>query len=142
MPLFILPLGEHFTFTHNMWYCLFLYTFYIGVIHQSYLYEISHSTFSELVLEHYKLKPQCILLNYFSLATSKCWFFPCLLYVERIVHTLFFPLHLFSLCSLSCCLHSFGCVEFSLGTVLLILTTTMKGSRWCLTSSVLRASFV
>ena len=28
-----------------------------------------------------------------------------------------FPLQLFSLFSLSCCLNSFGCVEFSLGTV-------------------------
>ena len=44
-----------------------------------------------------------------------------------------FSLQLFSLSSLSCCLNSFGWVEFSLGTLLLILTTTMKGLMWCLT---------
>ena len=61
--------------------CFLLYTLYTGVIHQSYLYEISHDLFSELVLEHYKLKPQCLLLNYFSLATSMCCSCPCLLFV-------------------------------------------------------------
>ena len=58
-----------------------LYTFYIEVIHQSYLYETSHSSFSELVIEHYRLKLQCIILNNFSLATFVCWSCPYPLFI-------------------------------------------------------------
>ena len=53
----------------------------------------------------------------------------CLMYCPFIT----FPLQLFSLSSLFCCLNSFGCVEFSLGTVLLILIALIKGSMWCFT---------
>ena len=52
----------------------------------------------------------------------------CLTYCPYIA----FPVHLFSLSSFSRRLNSFGWVEFSLGTVLLILTAAIKGSMWCL----------
>ena len=42
-----------------------LYTFCIGVTQKSYLYQTSHSSLSKLSLEHYKLKPQWILLTKF-----------------------------------------------------------------------------
>ena len=80
---FYIPFGTT-SYIHSQYEILarfLLYTFYIGVIYQSYLCQISFSSFPELVLEHYKLKPQCILLNYFSLATSVCCSCPCLLFV-------------------------------------------------------------
>ena len=80
-----------------------------------------------------KLKPWCIFLNHFCLATSMCWSCPCLLFVSRIAHTLLFlSIYLVSLHFLVASFGSFGWVEFSLGTVLLILTATIKGSMWCL----------
>ena len=71
---FYIPFGPT-SYIHSQYVvlsCFLLYAFYIRMIHHSYLYEISYSSFLELVLKRYKLKPQCILLNYFSLVTSMC----------------------------------------------------------------------
>ena len=45
-----------------------------------------------------------------------------------------FPLHLSSFFSFSCFFNFFGCVEFPLRTVLLILTVTIKDPMQCLTN--------
>ena len=60
-----------------------------GDCKQSHWYEISNFSFSELVLDHCNLKPQCILLGYFSSATSIYWSCLYLLLVWDIAHVLF-----------------------------------------------------
>ena len=98
--------------------------FYIRVIHQSYLYEISHSLFLKLVLDHWRKKTRDIHLDWFSSVTSMYWpsiflrYFPCISFLS----------HLLGLFPSSYFLKPFGRVKFSLGTVLLFLTTAIKGS--------------